>query len=99
MSVLTVAFASLLGIVLLATLVAERGIKSIGLAPHKVKFPGPKALPFFGNFLEVSPQIEYHTSPLLTLFSSFAKAMLVHSSVGRTSSVLSFASSWEIARL
>lgn len=54
MTFLTVAFASLLGVVLLATLIAERGVKAIGLAPHKVKFPGPKALPFFGNFLEVS---------------------------------------------
>lgn len=54
MTELSIAFASLLGVVLLATLLADRGIKSIGLAPHKVKFPGPKALPFFGNFLEVS---------------------------------------------
>ena len=55
MTTLSIAFASLLGLVLVAALVAERGIKAIGLAPHQIKFPGPKALPFFGNFLEVSP--------------------------------------------
>jgi hypothetical protein len=53
MSVLSAAFVSLLGLVILATIIAERGIKAVGLAPHKVKFPGPKALPFFGNFLEL----------------------------------------------
>lgn len=89
MTVLSIAFASLLGVVLLATLLAERGIKSIGIAPHKVKFPGPKALPFFGNFLEVSTDLKC-ASRLLIPWCSFAGAMLAHSFAGQTSSGLSY---------
>ena len=92
MTFLSVAFGSLFGVVLLALLLARRGLQSIGLAPHKINFPGPKALPFFGNFLEASITIEcVRYIDLLTTRHSFVRVMPVHSFVGQTGLGLSFA--------
>ena len=53
MSATLVVFVSCIGLALAAHLLAENGLKCVGLAPHRVKFPGPKTVPFFGNFIEV----------------------------------------------
>ena len=45
---------AVLAIVIALRLVEEHGLTLIGLAPHRIYFPGPSAVPFFGNLLEVS---------------------------------------------
>ena len=53
MSTFAISFVAFLFLAVAIRVLEERGIKCIGLAPHQVKFPGPSAVPFFGNFLEV----------------------------------------------
>ena len=53
MSTYTIVLVSCIGLTIVAHLLSEYGLKCIGLAPHRVKLPGPRTVPFFGNFLEV----------------------------------------------
>ena len=52
-SIAVTAIVASLSLVVVYRLLEKRGLKCIGLAPHHVHFPGPSALPFFGNLLEV----------------------------------------------
>ena len=51
------------GLVVLIRLLGNRGWKHIGLASHRVNLPGPYALPFLGNVLEVLCAYVRHDRP------------------------------------
>ncbi|KZV69622.1 cytochrome P450 [Peniophora sp. CONT] len=53
MSATVICLVTLLCAVITLRVLEERGLKCIGIAPYQVHFPGPTALPFFGNLLEL----------------------------------------------
>ncbi|KZV72553.1 putative cytochrome P450 phenylacetate 2-hydroxylase [Peniophora sp. CONT] len=53
MSTSAIILVSCLGLTLAIHYLAEHGLQCIGLAPHRVKLPGPRAVPLLGNFLEL----------------------------------------------